>query len=109
MPSVEMGFFGIDRIVVGGTVTYTQESGKMKRIMYIENKSEGLDGPGRIGWVEFSKSGRSFKLYGGVVEIDDDAREEYWTTIRNLPQNKECQSTDYERSTQPSAQTVTGR
>jgi hypothetical protein len=99
----------------------------MKRIMYIENKSEGLDGPGRIGWVEFSKSGRSFyyqgrrlqktksgykyncfdsetgdnfwitgpkkdggdKLYGGVVEIDDDAREEYWINIRNMPQHKE--------------------
>jgi hypothetical protein len=99
----------------------------MKRIMYVENKSEGLDGPGRIGWVGFSKSGRSFyykgrrlqktksgykhncfdaetgesfwvsgpkedgsdKLYGGVVEIDDDAREDYWTTIRDLPQNKE--------------------
>lgn len=27
------------------------------RIMYIENKSEGLDNPGRIGRVTFSKSG----------------------------------------------------
>ncbi len=98
-----------------------------KRIMYVEDKSGGLDGPGRIGWVEFSKSGRSFyyqgrclqkiksgykyncldsetgdafwvsgpkkdgcdKLYGGVVEIDDDAREEYWVAIRCLPQNRE--------------------
>lgn len=99
----------------------------MRRIMYIENKGEGLDGPGRIGWVEYSKSGRSFyyqgrqlqktksgykhncfdsytgenfwvsgpkkdgsdKLYGGVVEIDDDAREEYWVSIRNMPQYKD--------------------
>jgi hypothetical protein len=34
------------------------------RIMYIENKSEGLDGPARIGRVTFSKSGRSIH-YGG--------------------------------------------
>lgn len=95
----------------------------MKRIMYIENKNDSLDGPGRIGWVEFSRSGRSFyydgkrfqkwkggykyncfdvetggeywisgprkngrdKLYGGIVEIDEDARVEYWTKIRNRP------------------------
>ncbi len=29
------------------------------RIMYIEDKSEGLNGPARIGRVTFSKSGRS--------------------------------------------------
>ena len=95
----------------------------MKRIMYIEDKSEGLDGPARIGWVEFSRSMRSFyyqgrcfqktkrgykyncfdaesgeeywisgpkkngrdKLYGGIVEIDEDARVEYWTEIRKKP------------------------
>jgi len=94
----------------------------MKRIMYIECKSGGLDGPGRIGCVEFSRSMRSFyyagrrfqktsgykynchdvetgeeywisgpkkdgtdKLYGGVVEIDEDARVEYWTKIRRAP------------------------
>ena len=96
----------------------------MKRIMYIECKSAGLNGPGRIGWVELSRSTRSFyyagkrfektksgykyncfdvetgdhywisgpkkdgtdKLYGGIVEIDDDARVEYWATIRNAPE-----------------------
>ena len=94
----------------------------MKRIMYIEDKSTGLDGPARIGRVEFSRSMRSFyyrgrrfektvgykyncfdaetgdaywisgpkkngrdKLYGGVVEIDEDARVDYWTEIRNAP------------------------
>ena len=91
--------------------------------MYIENKCGGLDGEGRIGWVEISRSGRSFvyagrrlaktksgykyncideengdeywvsgphkdgadKLYGGLVQIDEDARVEYWTTIRERP------------------------
>jgi hypothetical protein len=95
----------------------------MKRIMYIEDKSGGLDGPARIGWVEVSRTARSYvyggkrflktksgykyncieegsgaeywisgpkkrggdKLYGGVVEIDEDARVEYWTQIRNQP------------------------
>jgi hypothetical protein len=95
----------------------------MRRIMYIENKQGGLSGHGRIGWVDLSKSKRSYfyagrelakvgngykyncidvvnhdqywgsgprkdgadHLYGGVVEIDEDARIEYWTTIRKLP------------------------
>ena len=32
--------------------------------MYIEDKSSGLDGPGRIGRVRFSKTGKSI-YYGG--------------------------------------------
>jgi hypothetical protein len=95
----------------------------MKRIMYIECKAQGLDGPGRIGRVGFSRSRQSFyyagkrfkktsgykyncfdvetgenywisgpkrngqdKLHGGVVEIDEDARIEYWIKIRNIPE-----------------------
>ncbi len=95
----------------------------MRRIMYVENKSGGLDGDGRIGWVELSRSGRTYhyggrhltktksgykyncvdhesgdlywvsgprkdgadKLYGGRVQIDEDARVEYWTSVRELP------------------------
>jgi hypothetical protein len=91
--------------------------------MYVENKSGGLDGDGRIGWVELSRTARTFhfqgrhlrktkrgykyncfdeetgeeywvsgphrdgadKLYGGVVQIDEDARVEYWTNIRERP------------------------
>lgn len=92
----------------------------MRRIMYVEDKCGGLDGDGRIGWVELSRSRRSYvyrgrrllktksgykyncideetgahfwvsgphrngadKLYGGIVEIDEDARVTYWTEIR---------------------------
>ena len=36
----------------------------LPRIMYIEDKSNGLSGPGRIGRVRFSKSGKSV-YYGG--------------------------------------------
>ena len=91
--------------------------------MYVENKSEGRGGEGRIGWVELSRSRRSFrydgrdllkvksgykyncvdvetgehfwvsgphadgadKLYGGIVHIDEDARVDYWTRIRERP------------------------
>ena len=39
-------------------------SGKKTRIMYIEDKSAGLNGPARIGRVTFSKSGQTMH-YGG--------------------------------------------
>lgn len=94
------------------------------RIMYIEDKSNGLSGPGRIGRVTFSKTGKSVyyagrtfqslggqgykanyfdvetgakfwisgckkhggdRLYGGVIEIDEDIREEYWVSVRRMP------------------------
>ncbi len=96
----------------------------MKRIMYIENKAGGLSGAGRIGWVEMSRSTRSYTyagkrflktksgykyncieeesgarywisgpkkkggdtMYGGIIEIDDDARREYWTAVRGQPE-----------------------
>jgi hypothetical protein len=91
--------------------------------MYVESKSGGLDGEGRIGWVELSRTRRTFhykgrrllktksgykyncideetgeqywlsgprkdgadKLYGGIVQVDEDARVEYWTNIREQP------------------------
>ena len=97
------------------------------RIMYIERKDDGVTGPGRIGRVTFSKSGRTLyyrgqtfkscdgagskcnyfdaeteigywisgckkdgrdRLYPGIIEIDDDVREEYWTGIRGMPERK---------------------
>ncbi|HEY0682355.1 MAG TPA: hypothetical protein VGD45_08500 [Steroidobacter sp.] len=47
----------------------------MKRIMYIENKSDGLSGPGRIGWVDVSLSARSyvFERLGKRRKSRDDA------------------------------------
>ncbi len=58
------------------------------RIMYIENKANGISGPARIGRVAFSKSGRSFhyrgrmfhKMKGGFKAncFDAETGEEYW-------------------------------
>lgn len=103
--------------------------------MYLENKSEGLSGPARIGRVTFSKSGKSIyyrartfqslkgggfksnyfdydageafwisgprkdgldRLYGErvPVEIDEDVRDEYWTTIREQPENRAKSTTE---------------
>jgi len=95
----------------------------MLRVMYIEDKSAGLEGAGPIGWVEITRTGRSYRyngklykrcagyktncieegtdrdfwvsgpkkngrdrLYGGIVEIDDDANKEYWINVRKMPE-----------------------
>jgi len=100
------------------------------RIMYIESKAAGLNGPARIGRVTFNRTGRTLyykgqsfqslkgrgfkanyrdtetgdeywisgprrdgldRLYGKsalIVEIDDDVREDYWTEIREKPEQK---------------------
>ncbi len=64
--------------------------GKNRRVMYIENK-EGSIGEidARIGWVTFSKSGRSVyyrgktlrRVKGGGIagnHFDEETGEEYW-------------------------------
>ena len=97
--------------------------------MYIENKSDGLQGPARIGRVTFSQTGKTLhygdlsfrrikggafkanyycvetgeeywisgpkknggdRLYGqrDAVHIDQDVREEYWTSIRGRRANR---------------------
>jgi hypothetical protein len=82
--------------------------------MYVENKAEGLDGEGRGRTYHYrgrrlakTKSGYKFncvdqetgeefwvsgphrdgadKLYGGLVAIDEDARVEYWRSVRQQP------------------------
>jgi hypothetical protein len=39
-------------------------------------------------WVSGCKRNGQDRLYGGVVEIDDEVREEYWTEIRKQPERK---------------------
>ena len=66
--------------------------GKKQRIMYVENKEGDIDGHiARIGWVTFSKSGRSLfyrdrtlkRIKGGGVSGNyycDETGEEYWVS-----------------------------
>jgi len=46
-------------------------------------------------WISGPKRDGSDRLYGErvAVAIDEDAREEYWTTIRELPDRKHERST----------------
>jgi hypothetical protein len=39
-------------------------------------------------WVSGPRRDGQDRLYGGIVYIDPDVREEYWTTIRNKPEDK---------------------
>ncbi|GGJ35567.1 1-deoxy-D-xylulose-5-phosphate synthase [Sphingopyxis bauzanensis] len=43
-------------------------SAKKTRIMYIEDKSAGLNGPARIGRMTFSKSGQSIHYQGRTFQ-----------------------------------------
>ena len=59
------------------------------RVMYIESKSGGLNGPARIGRVTFSKTGKSITYRGRTFQslkgrgfkanyFDVETREEFW-------------------------------
>lgn len=59
------------------------------RIMYIENKSESLNGPARIGRVTFSKTGKTITYAGRTFQslkgsgfkgnyFDVDSGERFW-------------------------------
>jgi hypothetical protein len=62
---------------------------KKTRIMYIESKGDGISGPGRIGRVTFSKTGKSIYYRGRMFQslkgygfkanyFDAETGEEYW-------------------------------
>ena len=62
-------------------------SAQKTRIMYIEDKSGGLNGPARIGRVTFSKTGRSVHYGGRTFQkmkgykanyFDVDTGDEFW-------------------------------
>ncbi|MBL1278098.1 MAG: hypothetical protein COB30_018635 [Ectothiorhodospiraceae bacterium] len=64
--------------------------GENRRVMYVENKGGDIDGvDARIGWVTFSKSGRSVYYRGKTLKrsngggiagnhFDEETGEEYW-------------------------------
>ena len=43
-------------------------------------------------WVSGPRRDGNDTLYPGVVEIDDDVREEYWRDVRGLPENARLRS-----------------
>lgn len=64
--------------------------GESKRVMYIENKHGVIDGsPARVGWVEFSKTGKTVYFHGKTLKkkrgvsgnfVDVNTGEEYWVS-----------------------------
>lgn len=74
------------------TVESQLTRGLSQRLMYVENKNGSIDGAdARIGWVTFSKSGRTvyyrgrelLRMKGGGVRgnyFDCETREEYWVS-----------------------------
>jgi len=63
------------------------KSPKASRIMYVESKAEGLNGPARIGRVTFSKTGlsvyyngkRFLRIQGFKANYSDaETLDEYW-------------------------------
>ncbi len=39
-------------------------------------------------WISGCKKKGGDRLYSGTIEIDDDAREDYWVEIRQMPDNR---------------------
>jgi hypothetical protein len=42
---------------------------------------------GAYYWISGCKKRGGDRLYPGMVQIDEDVREEYWTKVRNEPEN----------------------
>jgi len=71
-------------------------SGTRKTLYYAGRKLRSLKGgykanylnieSGLKYWISNCRKDGNDTLYPGVVEIDEDAREEYWTTIRQCPE-----------------------
>ena len=86
------GLAGHGRI---GRVTF---SASRKTIYYAGRRLQSLKGSGYKAnyhdvdsglefWISNCKKDGNDTLYPGIIEIDDDAREEYWTVIRGKPEH----------------------
>ena len=83
-----------------GRVTFSASG---KTIYYAGRRLQSLKGSGYKAnyfdvdsgleyWVSNCKKDGNDTLYPGIIEIDDDAREEYWTAIRKMPGNVQMTS-----------------
>ena len=69
-----------------------------RTVYYCGRKLQSLNGSGYKAnffnvdtgleyWISGCKKNGNDTLYPGIIEIDEDAREEYWLRIRNKPEN----------------------
>lgn len=86
------GLAGLARI---GRVRFSQSR---RTVYYRGRKLQSLNGSGYKAnyfnietgleyWISGCKKKGNDTLYPGIIEIDEDAREEYWLRIRNKPEN----------------------
>jgi hypothetical protein len=91
------GIVGPARI---GRVTFSKTG---KSVYYKGQRFQTLDGTGFKSnyinvetrehyWISGCKRDGSDALYATTIEIDEDVREEYWTSIRNRPELKNAAS-----------------
>ena len=97
------------RVAPRGLIGRLIEMGnKRSRIMYIEDKSQGLNGKARIGRVSFSKSGRSIQYKGQAFQslkgagfkanyFDEKTGSEFWIS----GPRKDGKDRLYDQSTMP--------
>lgn len=74
----------------GRTIFYRDQV--FRRIVGGGFKSNYIDeATGEDYWISGCKRRGGDRMYGsaGPVEIDDDVREEYWASIRNLPADRD--------------------
>ena len=78
-----------------GRVKYSQSR---RTVYYRGRKLQSLNGSGYKAnffnvetgleyWISGCKKNGNDRLYPGIIEIDEDAREEYWLNIRTKPEN----------------------
>jgi hypothetical protein len=78
-----------------GRVTFSQSR---RTIYYRGRRLQSLNGNGYKAnyfnvdtgleyWISGCKKNGNDTLYPGIIEIDEDAREEYWIQIRKKPEN----------------------
>src|SRR5258706_11983491 len=79
-----------------GRVTFSQTG---KTLYYRGRQFQSLAGygfkanffdieTGEHFWISGCKKRGGDRLYGGLLEIDEDVREEYWSVIRAMPQRR---------------------
>ena len=76
-----------------GRITYSQTG---KTLHYRDKKFRSLHGGYKTNfydvetrelyWISGCKKNGHDTLYPGIIEIDENVREEYWLRIRNLPE-----------------------
>jgi hypothetical protein len=89
---------GVDGVARIGRVTYSQTGRTLyyagREFLRIKSyKANYMDVQTREEyWISGPKKRGGDTLHGGIIHIDDDVREEYWCTIRQLPHQKHQKS-----------------